>query len=92
MMDVIHSFYEEDAIPLYEEHMKMKSKVREAIWTHLYEKDYPYPYHDPNETPVIPPDALPDDMVDPSKLPTKPYLPPTDPSEFEEVLDAPMGG
>lgn len=95
MCDIIHVLYEEDATPLYEEHQKIKSDVRVAMWRHLYNKNYPYPHQD-NQTSNaggLPPEEalLPDEAA---PKPLKPYIPPTDDfSQFQEAgLDAPMGG
>jgi hypothetical protein len=94
MLDVIHAEYEDDLIPLYEGHSKVKSDVRVAMWQHIYKENYPYPYREPRSNSAsgewdsdtfIPPDAE-------TERETKPYIPPTDPSDLVDILDAPMGG
>lgn len=95
MCDVIHAQYEADAIPLYEEHQKIKSDVRVAMWRHIYEKDYPYPHTESNHQQAnrdLPPEEalLPDPDA---PKPTKPYIPPTSFEQFQAAgLDAPLGG
>ena len=108
MLDVAHVLYEEDITPLYEDHQKVKSQVRVAMWQHLLDKDYKYKYTESEN--VEPPDALPieggrrvgklgpnEDLL-PPELPAdnkevKPYFPPTDPTQLTELgLDGPMGG
>jgi hypothetical protein len=107
MLDVIHYLYEEDLIPLFEEHQKIKSQVRVQMWQSLYDSEYKHPYDEgaasssaagvnyggpttykPGE---MPPDEslLPDD--DPTGKPLKPFVPATDPTDFMNILDAPLG-
>lgn len=96
MLDVVHALYEEDAIPLYEEHAKVKSSVRVAMWQHIYNKDYPYPYSEATSQGTaggLPPEEslLPAETTGPK--PIKPYIAPTNPDQFQSIgLDAPMGG
>lgn len=96
MLDVLHALYEEDSIPLYEEHAKVKSQVRVSMWMHLYHKDYPFPYNE-NATAMAPPTAgglPPEESLLPSEdapRERKPYIPPTDPEKLSQILDAPLG-
>jgi hypothetical protein len=98
MLDIIHVLYEEDSIPLYEDHAKIKSNVRSAIWNHIYEKEYPYPYTESADAGNVMSDGHlgPDEDLLPAedaKPATKPYIPPTDPDQFAAIgLDAPFGG
>lgn len=99
MLDVVHALYELDAVPMHEDHSRIKSKVREVMWENLYEKEYPYPY---NETAssmegAPPPRGLPPEetLLPPApgqgpKPPLKPYFPPTDPADFGDLLDKPL--
>jgi hypothetical protein len=100
MLDVVHTLYELDAIPMHEDHHKIKSKIRSAMWENLYEKEYPYPYDEtgvsmdasppprglPPEETLLPPE--PGQMKKPPPL--KPYIPPTDPADFGDLLDKPL--
>ena len=96
MLDVLHVLYEEDTIPLYEEHAKVKSRVRESMWQHLYEKTYPFPYVETTGAEMSPPAGglPPEESLLPSgdgPKPLKPYIPPTDPDKLASILDAPLG-
>lgn len=107
MLDVVHMLYEEDMIPLYEEHAKIKSQVRVQMWRSLLDAEYKHPYDEgaaqassagtnyggpvtyksgemPDEDSL-----LPDEM--PGDRPLKSYVPPTDPSDLQGILDAPFG-
>lgn len=95
MLDIVHALYEQDSIPLYEEHTRIKSELRVSMWRLLYRKEYPYPYRPgqgsspaeglPPEESLLPPEGA-------TKGPTKPYVPPSTTDELAQVLDAPMGG
>jgi hypothetical protein len=91
MLDVIHTYYEESAIPMYDGHQKVLSDVRTALWKHIYEKEYPYPWVDPDAPKDFSEVGSNSDMMDP-EFESKPYIPPTDPSEFGDILDGPLGG
>lgn len=82
MLDVIHYMFEEDIVPAFVENpQEVKSKVRSSIYQTLYERPYK------NTVSTSSSDEFSEQSYE-----TKPYIPPTDPSDFDKVLGAPMGG
>jgi len=95
MLDVIHTLYEDEALPRVEDEAKNRSNMRTAMWRHLYNKDYPFPYTESASqggmsAGGLPPDEslLPAETTGPK--PVKPYIPPTDPEKLPQILDAPL--
>jgi hypothetical protein len=81
MLDVIHYFFEEDIIPVFiEKPQETKSNVRSRIYETLYDRPYANMVTASSTDDIVPTDAL------------KPYIPPTNPEDFDKVLGAPMGG
>lgn len=98
LLDVVHVLYEEDATPLWEQHIDVKDRIREVLYPQLY--DRPYQFSSTRragaagggEVPASPtsPDGFPEGVGDDRE--TKPYIPPSTPEELEQVLGTPMGG
>lgn len=81
MLDVIHALFEEDLIPQFvEKPQETKSKLRSSIYETLYDRPYANAMVDSDD----------DDEFDSTE--TKPYMPPTNPEDFDKVLGAPVGG
>jgi hypothetical protein len=89
---VLHSLFEEDVIPLYEEHAEAKSSVRTFIYNELY--DRPYNYATGSKSSTASDDYDYPDFVDAPvrQADVKPYIEPTHAEELTGVLDPPMGG
>jgi hypothetical protein len=81
MLDIIHYVFEEDMTPQFvEKPAQAKSRVRSSLYETLYDRPYKSAISDG------------DDNSEYSSTETKPYIPPTDPEDFDKVLGAPMGG
>lgn len=91
MMDVIHVLFEEDSIPQYEEHARVKSQVRTIIYEQMYQREYKYKIKSAEERRFIPDDPDPVHDLPPEKMPQKPYIPPTNPEDLQGILDGPLG-
>lgn len=94
MMDVIHLFYEEDAIPAYEQHQEIKSAVRTVIYEQMYKRNYAYklkPSHGRTAHGSGSLDDIPDLSAPADNQEIKPYLPPTNPEDLPGILEPPMG-
>lgn len=106
MLDIIHYIFEEDMNSSSGEQAEAKSKMRENLYSTMYNITYKYPVKVDNkkQTEFIDPDTIPfddgpglDDIkpFNPKEQPTKAYVPPTefDPTSanpFGGTLDAPM--
>jgi len=82
MLDVIHAMFVEWATPLYENHHKVKERLREAMRTDLYART---------------PDAAiaasgGSGSYSARRAAAKPYIPVSTDDELMSVLGAPMGG
>jgi hypothetical protein len=87
MIDVLHYFFEEDALAVSEIHAETRSQIRKGIYGQLY--GTPYAYSSDKSKPQRQ-EAWGVDSGD-----AKPYIPPTefDPDAFNpfgSVLDAPI--
>ena len=87
--------YEDDVVPLWEGHIEIKDRVREELYPLLYGKQYKFSTTGATKgarRSTEPPDydGLPPADADPTKMPVKPYIPPTAPEDLMRVLDAPM--
>lgn len=87
MIDVLHYFFEEDALAVSEIHAETRSQIRNGIYGQLY--GTPYAYSSSRSQPSTQA-SWGADSGD-----TKPYIPPTefDPDAFNpfgSVLDAPI--
>lgn len=103
MFDVIHVLYEEDMTPLWEQHIDVKDRVREAIYPLLYNRPYKFATTKGGSSGGSagagggtfqgpPPDALPEGVGDPRKQPPKPFIPVTPEEDLMKILGGPMGG
>ena len=92
MMDVIHLFFEEDSIPLFEQHAQIKSQIRTIIYEQMYHREYRYKVKSAEERKFVPDDPDPVMDLPPEQQPTKPYIPPTNPEDLPGILDGPLGG
>jgi hypothetical protein len=95
---MIHTIYEDDITPRWEQDMEVKDSVRTKMYEVLY--DRPYKFASPKtknatDTYGLPPgedlDSIPDlpDVPVESRV-TKPYIPPTDPGDLMSILDPPV--
>jgi hypothetical protein len=89
MIDVVHVLFEEDSTPAYEQHMEVKSRVREMIYGDFYGSPYRYAYKTNTQQEALgfDPDM---ELPEPTRE-TKPYIPPTNPEDLPGILDAPLG-
>lgn len=96
MMDVIHLFFEEDAIPQYEQHAEIKSAVRTLIYEEMYKREYRYKVKKKSQTRQYGAsgqewDEMPDLPPPADNQEIKPYIPPTNPEDLPGILDGPLG-
>lgn len=87
MVDVIHYFFEEDALYVSEIHNETRSQIRIGVYEKLYGTTYAY------SSAKSSPQGQESWGVDPNDV--KPYIPPTefDPDSFNpfgSALDAPL--
>lgn len=98
MLDVLHYYMEEDYNVPSQEQIDARANVRKAIYRLMYSKEYKFPTSK-DRTQVTASGSPLDDFampVDPTKGPTKSYVPPTEfnpdsQKPFGDVLDAPLG-
>lgn len=94
MLDVFHVLFEEDAIPVYEQHRENKSRLREAMYSDLYGRPYKYAVSSGQSSEqsalgIDPELELPTEVTGtPREI--KPYLPPTNIEDLPGILDAPL--
>ena len=99
MLDVLHYYMEEDYNVSTQEQIDSRSNVRKVIYKNMYNREYKFPAGEKNNSSRVTASGLDlDDVVpvDPLKVPTKSYVPPTDfnpdlVKPFGDVLDAPLG-
>jgi hypothetical protein len=89
-MDVIHLMFEEDSIPLFDQHAQVKSAVRTVIYEQMYHRKYKYQIRSEEDRRFVPDDADPMD-VPPDTQKLKPYIPPTNPEDLPGILEGPLG-
>lgn len=87
MVDVIHYFFEEDALAVSEIHAETRSQIRKGLYEKLYGTTYAYSSSKST--------SQPQEAWGPDLDAVKPYIPPTefDPDSFNpfgSVLDAPV--
>lgn len=98
LFDVIHVIYEEDIIPLWDQHIDVKDRAREAIYPMLYGRPYRFSTTTSNN-----PVDIEDDNLEHGtgwehaggsgdSRETKPFIPVSSEEDLMKVLDAPMGG
>lgn len=93
MLDVIHVLYEDDITPRWEQDIEVKDKIRAQLYRLLYQTEYKYGGNETEgfgsgEIPEMPTDS----DLPPEQMPTKEFIPATDPADFEAVLgEKPMG-
>lgn len=93
MFDVIHALYEEDITPLWEEHIKVKDRVREALYPLMYGR--PYKFATTTTTNGTEGQELGEglDHAGPAESKAvKPYIPPTSEEDLMKLLGPPTGG
>lgn len=91
MLDVIHVLFEEDLMPTWEHGAEVKSKVRESIYSTMYELKYKYGYSsDAGGDPEWELGGTPEPINAPEGT-VKPYIPPSTEEELSAILGAPMG-
>lgn len=79
MLDIIHYIFEEDQTPQFVENLgEVKSKIRSSLYENFYDRPYA--------------SAISGEDDEYSSTEAKPYIPPTNPEDFDKVLGAPMGG
>lgn len=88
--DVLHYLYEEYLIATSQEHLRLQSKVRTVLHEQLYEMPYRYAPTDMDRaggTDV----TLADGSDYGTAIKSKPYVPPTDPTQLDGIVGQPMG-
>lgn len=101
LFDVLHVLYEEDITPLWEQHIDVKDRVREAIYPLLYNRPYKFATTKARKSGGVAANgggiegpgadwAQPEDFGGTRE--TKPYIPPSSEADLMRVLEAPMGG
>lgn len=100
MLDVLHWMFEDDVTVVTSEMYEARSSVRVTLYNTLYKTPYKYASKNSGQNTAHGVEPLDfDDMpvpVDPSKMPVKPYIPPTEMTDderlpFGTLLDSPMG-
>lgn len=66
MVDILHTMFEEDFIPRYEQEMEVKGKIRESIARNLYDEEYTWGVHTSDSNMAGP--MLEEDDVGPRQL------------------------
>lgn len=90
LFDAIHVLYEEDVTPMWEQHMDVKDRVREALYPMLYGKPYKYSVTKPSM------DGAEQDWDNgipasgSSSKAVKPYIPPSTEADLMRVLGPPV--
>ena len=99
MFDVIHVLYEEDITPTWEKHIDVKDRVREAIYSLLYDSEYkfsstksdePVDYSEDDDGPSGTLPAGPPVGDTDSAREVKPFIPVSSEADLMKVLDSPM--
>jgi hypothetical protein len=92
LFDVFHYLYESYIIASSLEHLDLQTKIRSAISENLYERPYRYAMRQ-NTADGSQTTASGDPMTGtpPADLPTKSYIPPTDPGSLEAIVGRPAG-
>ena len=91
MLDVIHVFYEENMVPRYENEIEIRDAVRTQVYQLLYEQEYNYAVKSRSTNLTEPPPMPTESDLPPEAMPTKPFIPATNPDDFASILDGPMG-